>query len=347
MSQSPALLEPLQAPIGVSIVIATYSDVRWQLLGHAISSVRAGGVQPSEVIIAVDNNRGLAERVRNAMPGIRVVEHDGPRGVAGCRNAGAAAAHHEILAFLDDDAVASPGWLHAIREAVRDLNVAGVGGLATPAWEDGKPAWFPDCFSWTVGCTSESQSMEGRRQVRNVFGGNMAVRTAVFRAVGGFRQPSQRVNSRTVSLRRVFGKVAATPSYGCEETELCIRVSQHMPSARWMAVPEMTIVHRVSKDRSTYRYFMRRCFTEGREKAFLVVRNVGFAEGLRTERQYTRQLLTRDILPAARKRSLAGFCEALAIVSGFTAALAGFAVGLAGGEHSLHLRPVDSREMDP
>ena len=58
------------------------------------------------------------------------------------------------MAFLDDDAVAEPGWLaRARRSTSRDPTSLGVGGLTLPAWETSRPRWWPEEFDWVVGCT--------------------------------------------------------------------------------------------------------------------------------------------------------------------------------------------------
>ena len=45
-----------------------------------------------------------------------MVENTHEQGLSGGKNTGAATATGDIVAFLDDDAVAEPGWLEALEE---------------------------------------------------------------------------------------------------------------------------------------------------------------------------------------------------------------------------------------
>ena len=53
-----------------------------------------------------------------------------------------AVAQGDIVAFLDDRAVAGPGWLAALAGHYQDPRVLGVGGMVRPEWPDGRPSWF-------------------------------------------------------------------------------------------------------------------------------------------------------------------------------------------------------------
>ncbi len=60
---------------------------------------------------------------------IRVVCHTFQQGVARSRNTGAEAARHDLLAYIDSDCVASPGWLAELIPAFQDEKTAAVGGM--------------------------------------------------------------------------------------------------------------------------------------------------------------------------------------------------------------------------
>src|SRR5439155_542168 len=59
----------------------------------------------------------------------------------------------DVIAFLDDDAVAEPDWLETMLRAYGDGSVMAVGGRIEPLWAAGRPGWFPPEFDWVVGCT--------------------------------------------------------------------------------------------------------------------------------------------------------------------------------------------------
>ena len=60
---------------------------------------------------------------------MRVVCHKQRQGVGISRNTGAGAARHDLIAYLDSDCVASPGWLRELVPAFQDERIAAVGGM--------------------------------------------------------------------------------------------------------------------------------------------------------------------------------------------------------------------------
>src|SRR6185436_17368622 len=109
------------------------------------------------------------------LSGVAVVENREHRGLRGARNSGVNAATSSIVAFLDDDAEASEQWLEFLAEPYTDPDVAGVGGLTEPIWDGGRPRWFPDEFEWVVGGAYRGMPVT-RRELRNLWGGNMSFR---------------------------------------------------------------------------------------------------------------------------------------------------------------------------
>ena len=75
-----------------------------------------------------------AELLERGIDGLqlRALRHDPARGPAAARNAGWRAAHGRLVAFLDDDVVADPGWAQAVLEAHRRDPSALVQGRTDP-----------------------------------------------------------------------------------------------------------------------------------------------------------------------------------------------------------------------
>ena len=76
---------------------------------------------PRVETIVVDDGSGdpTPELLERGVDGLvlRALRHDPPRGPAAARNAGWGAAHCDLVAFLDDDVVADPGWSAALLHA--------------------------------------------------------------------------------------------------------------------------------------------------------------------------------------------------------------------------------------
>ncbi len=305
--------------LDISVIICAYTEDRWGDLVMAVESVQHQTVLPREVIIVIDHNLALLERVREHLPSVMVVENREARGLSGARNSGIAAAQGAVIAFLDDDAMAAPDWIEQLCSAYSDLNVVGVGGMIEPLWQDGRPAWFPAEFDWVVGCTYRGMP-EVTSPVRNLIGANMSFKQEVFEVIGGFRDGVGQVGN---SMLR------------CDDTEFCIRVSQHWPQTVFLYEPRAKVYHQVPTSRAQWNYFRSRCFTEGLAKA-LVSRFVGARDGLASERTYTLRTLpqgvARGLADTLHRRDPTGLGRAGAIVAGLAFTTAGYLTGIAAGQ---------------
>ncbi|WP_078893627.1 glycosyltransferase family 2 protein [Streptomyces sp. CT34] len=309
----------------VSVVICAHTEERWADVLAAVASVREQSYPAAEVLVVVDHHETLLARLREHFGGagarpaspthLRIMANSGPRGLSAGRNTGIAAATGDVVAFLDDDAVAERDWLRHFAAAYADPAVMAVGGRTEPAWASGRrPRWFPAEFDWVVGCTYRGLP-PGKVRVRNVLGGNASFRTRVFDLVGGF----------TTGI----GRDAGRRPLGGEETELCIRISQALPDAVLLIDDRAVIHHRVSAERERFGYFRGRAYAEGLSKA-LVARSVGARDGLAAERRHTARVLPAGVLRGladALLRRPGGLGRAGAIVAGATAAAGGYAVG--------------------
>ncbi|MCX5383328.1 glycosyltransferase family 2 protein [Streptomyces sp. NBC_00083] len=304
-----------------SVVICVYTEDRWEDILAAVSSVRAQSLPARETLLVVDHNERLRDRLAReyealtASEEVRVLANAGPRGLSAGRNTAIAVARGEFVAFLDDDAVAERDWLRRFAEGYDDPRVMAVGGRTMPAWASGRrPAWFPEEFDWVVGCTYRGLP-PGRVAVRNVLGGNASFRTAAFEAAGGFATG--------------IGRDGDKRPLGCEETELCIRLSRALPGAVLLIDDRAVIHHRVPEARERFGYFRTRAYAEGLSKA-LVARSVGSGKGLESERRYTSRVLPAGVARGVRDAVLGragGAGRAGAIVTGVAAAAGGYVLG--------------------
>jgi glycosyltransferase involved in cell wall biosynthesis len=304
--------------LGITVVICAYTEDRWEDILAAVSSVRAQSRPALEILLVIDHNQVLLDRLTKEykeVDEVRVLANAGLRGLSDGRNTGIAASRGEIIAFLDDDAVAERDWLRRFAEGYADPRVMAVGGRVVPAWASGRrPAWFPEEFDWVVGCTYRGLP-EGRVRVRNVLGGNASFRRTAFEAAGGFATG--------------IGRDGDKRPLGCEETELCIRLSRARPDAILLIDDRAVIHHRVPEAREHFRYFRTRAYAEGLSKA-LVTRSVGADKGLETERRYTTRVLPAGVVRGLRDALLArpgGAGRAGAIVAGVLTAAGGYVVG--------------------
>ncbi len=303
-----------QATYNISVIICAYTEERWDDLVAAVESMKQQTLPPDEIIIVIDHNHQLLKRVQDHISDVIVVENTEARGLSGARNSGIAVAKGGIAVFLDDDAVATPNWLMFLSEAFSDPQVLGAGGPVIPLWLGKEPAWLSEEFHWVVGCTYRGMP-QSSKLIRNPIGANMSFRREVFDVVGGFRSE--------------IGRVGKLP-LGCEETELCIRARQYWPQSGFLYQPQASVFHRVSSERTRWRYFCSRCYSEGISKSF-VSRYVGVKDSLASERSYTFRTLPQGVIrgltDALFRSDLNGFARAGSIISGLVMTATGYLVG--------------------
>lgn len=164
----------------VSVIIPHYNDL--DALSICIASLKrqtwpAGRM---EVIIADNNSACGIDAVIAKAPGCRVVPAP-IQGAGPARNAGAAIAHGEILAFIDSDCDPQPDWVENGVRALAKYDFAG-GHVLTTARDPLRPTPV-EAWEMVFGFDFERYIL-----IEGYTGsGNMWVWRTVFDAVGGFR----------------------------------------------------------------------------------------------------------------------------------------------------------------
>jgi glycosyltransferase involved in cell wall biosynthesis len=304
----------IDTTLDFSVVICAYTEERWNDLVAAVESIQQQSTSPREIIVVIDNNTDLLEKVRVHLSNVIAIENSEPRGLSGARNSGIAIAQGKFIAFLDDDAIAEPDWLTKLGYCLADSRVLGVGGTVKPIWLSKRPTWFPEEFFWIVGCSYRGLPAV-QTIVRNPYGGCTCIRREVFEIVGGFRNG--------------IGRAGAYPMGG-EETELCIRAKHQWPEKIFLYEPRAKIHHRIPSYRTGWSYFRSRCYAEGLSKV-IIAQYVGARDSLASERSYALCTLPSGVLhgvmDALFRFDLTGSLRAGAIVTGLMITTAGYIVG--------------------
>jgi glycosyltransferase involved in cell wall biosynthesis len=294
---------------GLSVVVCCYTTARRaQVLSVVASALNQVAESGDEVIVVVDHNSELLEDLSTALPeSIILVPNSFERGLSGARNTGVRCSGNEIVVFVDDDAVLSPGALDGARQAFDDVSIVAIGGAVDADWQTGAaPDWFPEEYGWVVGCDYRGLPACGE-QIRNPIGAAMAVRRTALNHINGFSTK--------------LGRVGDLPT-GCEETLMGVQLRAEFPEQRIVRHTAFRVSHRVPSDRATLRYFTSRCYQEGRSKASLT-RISGRQAALSSERSYATRILTSGAWQArGNPRRL------LALIAGFLYTATGFATGM-------------------
>ena len=139
------------------------------------------GCDADREIIVVDNaSKRLPEAVCAEFPGVRLLTESTP-GPGPARNTGAAAARGDVLAFIDADCHADPGWLAAIEAAFVSPDRQIIGGDVRVGYANPKRPTFIEPYEAIYSFRNERYIADGFSGT-----GNLATRPDILKHVGPF-----------------------------------------------------------------------------------------------------------------------------------------------------------------
>ena len=244
-----------------SVVICTHNRLRY-LDGLFASLLRQTAPREQFEIILVDNvsvdgTRAWSENAKNQAKdgGVSFTYiYEQALGLNHARNAGWRAAQSELVAYIDDDAIAAPHWLKAIQQVFQrhSERLAAVGGKIEPLWESPPPEWLaPELWPYlsVLDLSPEELIME---KPQCFVGANMAIRKSALERVGGFRpnldrQGKNLLSNGEVHLKRLLDEAGYYSVYD----------------------PQVLVQHSVPRERMTKKWFRRRSYWQGVSDAFM------------------------------------------------------------------------------
>jgi len=144
-----------------------------------------------EIVVVADPAGCAAVRAGQHADQIKLVEFDRPN-ISEARNLGVSHAAGDIVAFIDDDAVPEPSWLHQLVAPTDRHNVAAVGGFVRGrngiSWQWEARTLDTKGFAQPLDVSAHRATLltpKGRRATKTE-GTNMAVRRDVLVALEGF-----------------------------------------------------------------------------------------------------------------------------------------------------------------
>ncbi|MFB6142858.1 MAG: glucosyl-dolichyl phosphate glucuronosyltransferase [Halorientalis sp.] len=273
----------------VSVVLCTHTLDRYEDVTEAARSVLEQSHEDTELVLVSDGDEAVCDRFR-ADYGHRddVVVHcnDENVGLLASRNRGAEAATGDVVAFVDDDAVADEQWVERLVAAYEDEDALAAGGKMVPEWVAGRPAFLPEEFYWLVGVTQRGFA-DGAGEVRNTFGSNISFRRDVFLDLGGF-DPDLGGRQGDANLQG-------------GETELAARLRAEYGAGVYYD-PEARVAHKVYDFRTDPLWLLDRAFWQGYSKRGM---EVLVPESSGEEFDFLGRLLT-EFAPTRAKRLVTG-----------------------------------------
>jgi len=273
----------------VSVVICVHSFDQRRDLQEAVASLLEQTHPDLEVIVVVDGDHRLYREAMSDYRGsdpVRAVLLEENAGISAARNAGVAEARGEVVAFIDDDAIADKDWVQTLVGTYEQCDAVAVGGKILPVWLCGQPGHFPEELLWLVGATHDGFAGDTVAEVRNTFGPNMSFRRDVFEKVGGF-------NENLGFSRRGSSCMQA------EEPEFALRMASTL-GKRVVYNPAAVVYHKIPESKVRVGTLLRRAFYQGYSKAWVEMQGLS-GDSIATERSYLRALLLTSV-PARLRR---------------------------------------------
>jgi glycosyltransferase involved in cell wall biosynthesis len=234
----------------ISAIICTHN--RDAYLGAAIDSLLAQDFPGEFEIIVVDNastdnTRTVVEAKTHAY--LHYV-YEPTLGLSVARNTGAAKAQAPILAYLDDDAVASQQWLRVLLAAYQTHEkLAIAGGKVTLLWAEGSipPQWLSAGLAANLGLYDLGEDVIWiDRPGLTPRGLNYSIRRTFLELVGGFDINLGRVGKNLLSNEELL------------MTELALQQGWQVAY-----LPDALVAHHVAVERSRPVWFLQRGWWQG------------------------------------------------------------------------------------
>ena len=254
-------------------------------------------------VLIVDNgstdDTGKVAQSFCSVPRFRyLVEADA--GLSRARNRAWRETDADLVAYIDDDAVASKRWLSCALAALLELPQIGcVGGRTLPLWETKRPRWLTDDLLMYLSTVDWSPAPRVLAPDEWLVGTNIAFRRDLLERMGGFREDLGRIGKRLYSMEDIDAQ----------------RKVQSIGMNRFYD-PHMEVAHYVPAQRATRGWFVRRCFFQGVSRARMIGSDNGRLAG-------SLQITPR--VRAAAARSLSGGAFSMLCR---TAELSGFLSGV-------------------
>lgn len=234
----------------VSVVVPTYSLDRYSDLCSCIDALLAQTYDPVEIVVIVDGNETVYERVNEEYGEeeavVSYLSHD-DAGPLSRGNMGVIQSSGEVVALTDDDAVPEEDWVEQLVDAYERHDAIAVGGRMAADWVAGKADYIPEEFYFLIGVTHRGFPTE-EREVRNTFGANLSFKREAFLKLGGIK----------------LGGIDPSSVQG-RETEFCARL-RRMYGDGVIYTPDAVVGHKIYAYRTEPKWLVERAFWQGYSK---------------------------------------------------------------------------------
>lgn len=248
--------------MSVSVIVITLN--RPACVRRCLACIAAQNPAPEQILVV---DASCDEKTRNAsaeFPNVQYLRNDNGMGrMTASRNIGLKHAMSDVIAFLDDDAFAHPGWLNALLAAYTAPSIGAVGGRALNAQPDEATTGVEE-----IGRLRPNGTLTGyfaadpKRviEVDHLMGCNMSFRREVLAQLGGFREDYPGISG----VR--------------EDSDMCLRVSRL--GYRILFNPAAVVDHIGAPQAKGRRFDWRYVYYSHRNHTAMLIRNFGIGSAI-------------------------------------------------------------------
>jgi len=254
--------------VRISAVVCTHNRAGY--LRKALQSLVDQTLAPwvYEIIVVDNGSQDNTKQVVSefsSVPNLRYLSEP-IIGLSRARNTAWRNAQGGCVAFLDDDAVACPGWLAKFIDVFETFKPRPgvVGGKCEPIWEAPRPDWLSDKLLGFLSIVHWSDVPMVLNEQQWLAACNIAYPRELLQTVGGFREDLGRQGTNLQSNEENY-------------------LRQQLDSLGYCSVyhPEIVVGHHVSPPRLTKKWFRERAYWQGVSNALMSTPHDGIHVALR------------------------------------------------------------------
>jgi len=224
-----------------SVIIVTYN--RKLLLKECLESISTQELNKEVEIIVIDNysSDGTEDFIKKSFGNsVKFFKNYSRMSLSACKTSGVNIAGGDVIAFIDDDCLASKNWLNEIKKSLTSYDFAG--GATLPMPDTIFPWWWRKSLNWLIGINTEPSKKF------LPLGGNIAFNKYVLDTLQKNGQNS------TVKFHQYL-----------PYTEDNYRIKKALDTRFSMGINSYMIVyHRIPRERLRMAYLIERSYNEGR-----------------------------------------------------------------------------------
>lgn len=251
--------------IKISAIICAFNRANY--LRKAIQSLVEQSLDTSfyEILVvdnrSTDNTQQVATEEFAHVANLRYI-YEPIQGLPQARNTGWRNARGMYVAYLDDDAIASPQWLEKVLEVFETVTPQPgcVGGKIEAIWEAPRPVWLSDkLLPWLTVIDLHNRPLF-LEENQFIVGANMAFSQKILQELSGFKED---FNSMFYNEELWMQKQLRKVGYRC------------------FYDPNVKVGHHISGSRLRQKYLIKRHYRQGIADAFLYLDQVSTSKKTR------------------------------------------------------------------